>query len=721
MKKSVIITLLGLMAMASCVREPGPGSNVAPAVPTTRLTINSADPGTKTYMEYDSDNDYYIPKWHNGDVVGAFVDNFNADATAAHGSLTNGNADGASASFSGDVSALSEGDHTAYAFYPARAFYGTESGKVVNLEIPEIQFPSATSFDRKADILVGVPKVFTVTSGTADPIEDAQFRRVCAILKVTLVDQTGQNLSAENVKSVRLDFASGQNVTGAFRYDFTNEEACDNHLVAASAKPNVTADYSGSPVAFDSPFFLLVNPGTYTGALTITVLTDKHEIVKTVANIGTWELFSGKVRPIPVKLGNNTTVERVYFQDNFDWLFKWWDTSYYNAYTRNTKNLDPVMTKSTDDKADPPYGMPNLYTIAASSDFEGHGYTDLNSPNTTLYMQWHYLKFGRTNVHSGLTMPEIPFGDSPVDVELSFKWTGQDNVPLSIDVRNGGSASTVSIPQSSLLAWTKESISLNGVTTDTRIDIHPTVETYTTTGKNRWFIDDIKVIPLSTPVSFPVTWSFPAVSSSWVEGEDYHIQDNARTGTYIYSDSHKGRLSVFRAGSTDMNVPTYSVRNYTDTDGSTKKGDMQLSHIGIGKGSFYQFEVYNVKNQAGNYTISFKMYSSAGGAKYFRLEYSLDGSWDNPVPIGANQSAPESYGSSTNVDYTFAIPYVSSATRAIQVNQSFHLDAMDSFKTLKIRVIAVSSVNCSESSDASVNTTAVNRIICGPTIKFTPD
>lgn len=727
MKKSIIITLLGLMALAACVREPGPGSNVAPVAPTTRLTINSADPGSKTYMEYDSDNDCYVPKWHKGDVVGAFVDSFDAGAAAAHGNLTNGGDDGASASFSGDVSALSDGNHTAYAFYPARAFYGTESGKVVNLEIPEIQFPSATSFDRKADILVGVPKVFTVTGGTADAIEDAQFRRVCAILKVTLVDQTGENLSAESVKSVRLDFASGQNVTGSFRYDFTNEDACDNHLVATIAKPNVTADYSGSPVAFNSNFFLLVNPGTYSGALTVTVLTDKHEIVKTVANIGTWELFSGKVRPVTVKLGNNTTVERVYFQDNFDWIANYWDgmvhtqnsvkTTYYTtAYKRNQYNLDPVLKKSTSGDS---YHMPNVWSnnsTTVGTAFTNLGYVDLCPDNKTMYTQENYLKWCAGDKQSGLELPPMGLGEVPVNVTLSFDFAVQQaGCTYVVEVlkrgtcANSGAAVSNTFTASETYNWERQTLTLIGLTNASRICIRPNVSSYTTSGQYRFWLDNIKVTEAAvTPAPFPVEWSF-LPPTQLVQEVDYHLEAGCLTGTYLFSDNHYGRILIRRAagavqvkdGNTIKN-PTYLVRGSTDTFA----GYTQLLTYGIGKDSAFEFELYNVDNPAGTYTIDFNITASGGGAKYFGIQYSTDegSTWSQSQDV-EDQIATE-VGGSDLVDYSFAL--VGGNVRK-DVHKTFHAGAIKCEKFL-IRAVAVSRINQGGSDNVGVNSTATCRI-----------
>ena len=173
--------------------------------------------------------------------------------------------------------------------------------------------------------------------------------------------------------------------------------------------------------------------------------------------------------------------------------------------------------------------------------------------------------------------------------------------------------------------------------------------------------------------------------------------------------------------------PTLKLRlDATDVDGNPVAEQYMFLHYGIGPGSgnstvklgsYWEFDVYNVKNPAGVYNISFKMCSSGGGAKFFRLEYALD---DSPwIPIDAVNSADYVYGGSSHpVEYTYATP---SSNKAVQVNNSFHLDDFDSYTTLRIRTVVVARTNCNNDGNTGVNTTATNRVFGTPTISFTAD
>ena len=216
---------------------------------------------------------------------------------------------------------------------------------------------------------------------------------------------------------------------------------------------------------------------------------------------------------------------------------------------------------------------------------------------------------------------------------------------------------------------------------------------------------------------FPIVWSFPAPSDSWKSGVDYLLMTHSDSGTYIYSDDHTGKIEVVRAGTNaSLSDPTYLVKTDVTDVGGGKTNERMLLHYGIGPTSYWQFTVENVKQGAGTYNIRYKMCSSAGGAKYFRLEYTLEDDWSNPVPIGATSQAKISMDSDELQAYTYATP---SGNTAVQVDQSFTLPAIEEYKTLKIRAIVVSAVNCGQTKDCAVNTTATNRIFGTPTISFT--
>lgn len=210
------------------------------------------------------------------------------------------------------------------------------------------------------------------------------------------------------------------------------------------------------------------------------------------------------------------------------------------------------------------------------------------------------------------------------------------------------------------------------------------------------------------PASFPVLWSMPSPSSN-VAGTDYSL--NNTSGSWVLSDSHEGKLSVIRTSTSDENskATTYQKRS---TDSEPRwNGKHCLLHYGMYKGDYWLFEVFNVKNPAGTYSIEFCMESSGNGPKYFALEYSLN---DSPWVIIDPKDG--SY-SDENFQYTFAIE---TASVVNTISKSVAAPAITEFSTLKVRARIVSRSRVA-GTDMVVNHTATNRIGDHVNISFTAD
>ena len=226
--------------------------------------------------------------------------------------------------------------------------------------------------------------------------------------------------------------------------------------------------------------------------------------------------------------------------------------------------------------------------------------------------------------------------------------------------------------------WQHASVTLVGVTKDTRIKIRPT-NMGSTPNYQRWHLDNLKLekseyVPV-TKAAFPVIWSFKD-PSELTEEVDFHVANP--TGSFVMSDTHEGKMSVVRFGDAPSSAPTYK----TDSPLGTR-----LLHYGMYKDDYWLFEVANVKNPAGTYTIGYGACSSAAGPKFFALEYSLDGgtTW-----TGINtKTVQEAYINGTGereVTYTYALSYESNtANEVCVVTESFHLDAITAYSTLMIR------------------------------------
>jgi hypothetical protein len=398
----------------------------------------------------------------------------------------------------------------------------------------------------------------------------------------------------------------------------------------------------------------------------------------------------------------------VYFQDDFSWL-----QPYVNAYLAQ----DPSATHATMDPVGSvlsSHSQPNIWNIpemAASlgADLENRGYVDLNKSAKTLYLQECYLKMGANKKQTGLQLPPQNFdGDTPVNVELSFDWCAHiggsgavDNVTVTVELDGPGicadsetalSNPISSVQQSGQMFWQKASVILVGVTKDTRIKIRPT-NMGSTPNYQRWHLDNLKLektdYVLPTKAVFPVVWSFKDPSELTVD-VDYHVANP--TGSFVMSDTHEGKMSVVRFGDAPASAPTYK----TDTPLGTR-----LLHYGIYKDDYWLFEVANVKNPAGTYTIGYGACASAAGPKFFALEYSLDGgtTW-----TGINtKTVSEAWKNGTrDVTYTYALSYESNkANEVCTVTESFHLDAIPDYSTLMIRARVSDTLKLDRSADMS--------------------
>ncbi len=212
---------------------------------------------------------------------------------------------------------------------------------------------------------------------------------------------------------------------------------------------------------------------------------------------------------VTVTQAKNTSAAQVYFQDNFDWLLPYAD-AWLKANTQYTAaDLDPVGNNASS------HQQPNIWSIADLASTLGkelqetRGYTDLNPAAKTLYLQYGYFKMGAGNKQTGLTLPSIAFGDTPVNVEFSFDWCAHmsakgviDDCPLVVELSGAGvcensdaakSQQFTTTQATNELAWQHATIKLIGVTSATKITMRMDYDGYAQSGNHRWHLDNLLI------------------------------------------------------------------------------------------------------------------------------------------------------------------------------------------------------------------------------------
>ena len=206
------------------------------------------------------------------------------------------------------------------------------------------------------------------------------------------------------------------------------------------------------------------------------------------------------------------------FKDDFIWLDAYISAANEKLPEANKINDVVALQSSSSD------GAANLYTTLATNgcdvlgELRSRGYVDLNPGQKTIYLQDGYLKFGKTDAQSGLTLPLMKF-EGEQDIAVQFQWcahiTGSGNVdktemvvaiegPGTVVTEAGTTNAKVSDPvkskqEKNQMFWQDVTVKINGATSGTFITIRPKDEQMGTVdepkeGQFRYHLDNIKVI-----------------------------------------------------------------------------------------------------------------------------------------------------------------------------------------------------------------------------------
>lgn len=294
MKKTFISFLAvaaAIAALVSCSKEvQSPVEEEENLIEVTLIAGNpEAQPATKTEMSGSN------PLWSVGDKIGV------SNGTSSNNEFSTGIASAsATASFTG---LTVSGD--LYAYYP----YDSDDIRTANgvtgkrLNLIKDQNPTATSFDGDADIMVA--KQFTVSPENTT-VENLEFARLGAIVKIVLIDKESKMTSTQYPTSVSMTAESA--LAGYVMLDLVNQE-----MTAPYYNPSttVTANYTNEThfaINGTNGAYLIVAPQTLAAgtSLTIAAATADYTISKTITvPAGGIELLPGKVNTLKINLSSS--------------------------------------------------------------------------------------------------------------------------------------------------------------------------------------------------------------------------------------------------------------------------------------------------------------------------------------------------------------------------------------------------------------------------------
>ena len=288
MKKTLVsffAIALSIAALVSCSKETPSPIDEDQLIEVTLIAGNpEAQPATKTEMSGTN------PLWSVGDAIGVT----DGSSTTQYKFTTGIASAAATASFTGSTVS-----GNLYAYYPYTSNGVTAEGKA-KFDLPINQYPTASSFDGAADIMVA--KQFTVDPENTT-VEDLEFARLGAIVKIVLIDKESTMTSTQYPTSVSMTAES--DLVGRVYVDMPNQELGDIYY---NNSTTVTANYTSETkyaINGSNATYLIVYPQTLAAgsSLTISASTADYSIEKVITvPAGGIELLPGKVNTLNISL-----------------------------------------------------------------------------------------------------------------------------------------------------------------------------------------------------------------------------------------------------------------------------------------------------------------------------------------------------------------------------------------------------------------------------------
>ena len=285
----VMFAAVAAAALVSCAKEMDK-PEVAPQSEGIKVTVVTADEvETKTALSGEKSI-----VWSATDKVGFFNHTADVNVESSVASI-----DGSGkATFTATVPAAG----TYYAYYPYQNETGSNAPTVdgVVSRIPNNQTPTPTSFDPKADLLLSDS---FVADGSTDTPSTIKFRRLGAFIRIQFVDgTTGTKLAGEYASSVKIQ--GEENLSAKYRVHGVNGAVYQN-----SGYKAITATYDADTYALTTAgqyAFFGVRPQTFANGstLTLTIVTGKYNISKTITMPKDVVLGAGDILPITVNIND---------------------------------------------------------------------------------------------------------------------------------------------------------------------------------------------------------------------------------------------------------------------------------------------------------------------------------------------------------------------------------------------------------------------------------
>ena len=262
MKKLFISLSAAAAILAGCAQE----NEYTPSEKTHTLTVEVADEATKTYVEGEK---IY---WHeSGEQLNIIY--FADESTTLRKSATHTDYKVVDnkATFTADFTPTDGAEkYTFGAFYPY-AYKSTTSS--VSLTVPQVQTPTATSYDPKADILVSAQPV--VTSGLPDKIQ-FQLVRMVAFAQMTIKGIPEGELINKVIIS------SPAKPAGAVEFKVHEANTLENAKWYYNYE-DITLNMGDKAATGSDVIWFVTVPKDLSGtSLTVKVSTDKNDYIKEI-------------------------------------------------------------------------------------------------------------------------------------------------------------------------------------------------------------------------------------------------------------------------------------------------------------------------------------------------------------------------------------------------------------------------------------------------------